>query len=149
MGCGWKGVKFPCSPSDFELSFEFPEYTYLEADITINEAGETGYPPIYIVRERGVVPQEAVSFKITAVPAGLSTASDATYDEDYSIGITQTQTYSLNPDEERVLFPFGLFDDSILEGNEAFKLELSNDDSGPQFVTGSNPFTIVTIVDND
>ena len=153
------------------IGFELPGYNYTEPrfEETIDEfyVSLTGRPengPIYLVKEDDVTSEQTflVSLQVTeSAPSGTQTA---TLGQDYGFGSLPGQTSLtevFRPFQQRIIFSFDLFTDTLSEGNEAFQASVSPEDTQDagdgnvvQFPTSRNPLTLrseifVTIVDDD
>ncbi len=131
-------------PTDIRIGFEFPDYSYPEASVTISDPSQPDFPPIYITKE-GTVSEQTFDIVISTI----SGVPPATFGVDYTIGVTRNQEFQFKPEDQRLLFPVVLFEDQEPENNEVFQLEVSNQLGGASFIPGDNPATIVTIVDTD
>ena len=147
------------------------QYTYIEPmfDRTIDEfdfippTNLTENGPIYLVKEDNVVSEQTFLVVITTtdtVPSG-SGFNQAQINVDYALGVVGTSRVLQFPAiSQRILFSFTLFNDTLLEGTEAFLVSSAADDStevdGTRFdVPGFNqptsvfPQTYVIIEDHN
>ncbi len=110
----------------------------------INAPDQTDFPPILITKN-GTLSEQTFDITVSALPG----SPPATFNVDYAIGAFTTQSFSLNPEDQEITFPFQLLDDEDPEGVERFQLQVSSQIGGTSFNPGGNTVTIVSIVDTD
>ena len=121
------------------IGFELPGYTYMEPmfEEIIDQfyISPTGLPvngPIYLAKENNVTSEQTflLSIQVTDSTPGLNIRS-ATLDADYRIASPgQTaRTLPFLATNDRIDFQFLLFPDTLPEGNEAFQLSVSPQDT--------------------
>ena len=125
----------------------------------------TGRPengPIFVVKENNVTSEQTFAISFLVIDSAPTNIQSATIDHDYRHGTRPGQRSTLElfqPFEQRIIFLFELFADTLPEGTEAFQVSVSpegiqNLGGGmvEQFPTSLMPLTLstevfVTIVD--
>ncbi len=101
-----------------------------------------GYPAIYLVKS-------IMSEQIFDVVVTLSSGGSATHNFDFIIGPSTRQMFDFPTSAERLLFPFQLFDDEILEGREEANLGIQQEEgSVADFDRSANVQTRLVIFDD-
>ncbi len=130
------------SVTDIEIGFEFSSYTYVEADVLVNDMSPPGYPAIYLVKS-------IMSEQIFEVVVTLSSGGSATPDEDFRTGEGNQQNFDFPTSAERLLFPFLLFDDANPELREEATLGVQEQTgSVADFDLAANFQTRIVILDD-
>ena len=116
------------------------------ADVAVAE-GDTASQPGQFVITRSAATGSALSaatISYTIVDAGSSAQTTATFGTDYTAARSGTISFAAGQTSATV--PFTVIGDTIAEGNETFRLQLSNPSTGGTIARGVGT---VTIVDND
>ncbi len=127
-----------------QIGFEFSSYTYTESDDVINDPTRTDVQSIYLIKSI----ESEQTFDIVVSTNVIAGAQDATHNIDYSIG-DDKYILEFGPNQERVLLPLTLFDDSLPEGPESAQLVISQQNgSVANFLLSVNA-TITLFIEDD
>ena len=125
-------------PTEIQIGFEFPEYTFLEQDANIST--------VFLIKEQDRVSEQTfeISIRSTDRPGSLA---PATLGVDYN---PASQMVIFRPDQQRFAVSLTLIDDDLLEETEDFRFEASRaSDTATPFRTGTNPETDIFILEDD
>ncbi len=132
-----------------EIGFQFPSYTYSEADDFIDESNPD-VVPIFLNKSRDSEQTFEIVVKASTggftPPLGNAEHGD---NKDYSIGPTDIQTFDFEPSENSIPLRMQILQDDLPEGREAARLvSLQVEGSVADFNPSPNANTIVFIDDD-
>ena len=112
---------------------------------------------VLLEKENGVVSEQTFDIVVTVTPNTPSQdilpaeRSMDGVDNDYTIGRSNFQVFTLEPDDQIVEFNFRVFGDDIAEGTEAFQATPAQRVGTPEFLgpTVLAPDTFILIEDDD
>ncbi len=132
-----------------EIGFQFPSYTYSEADGFIDE-NRRDVVPIFLNKSRDS--EQTFEVIVRASTGGFSGGvgnAEHGNDKDYSIGPSDIQIFDFNPSQNSIPLRMQIFQDDLPEGREAARLvSLQVEGSVADFNPGPNPNTIINIDDD-
>ncbi len=105
-----------------EIGFEFPSYTYSEADDFINEYNPD-VVPIFLRKSRNS--EQTFEIVVRASTGGFwfcGRVGNAEHGKDYSIGLFDFQIFDFGPSQRSIPLLMQILQDDIPEGREAARL---------------------------
>ncbi len=133
-----------------EIGFQFPSYTYSEADGFIGEINPN-VVPIFLNKSRAS--EQTFEIVVRASTGGFSGGlgnAEHGDDKDYSIGPTDIQRFDFYPSQNSIPLRMQIFQDDLPEVREAARLvSLQVEGSVADFNPSPNANTIVYIDDDE
>ncbi len=133
-----------------EIGFEFPSYTYSEADGFIGESNPN-VVPIFLNKSRAS--EQTFEIVIRASTGGFTPPlgnAEHGLDKDYIIGLTDIQWFHFYSSQDRLLLRMRILDNNLPEGREAAQLvSLQAEGSVADFNPSPNANTIINIDDDE
>ncbi len=136
-----------------EIGFEFPSYTYSEADGFIDESNPN-VVPIFLRKSRAS--EQTFEIVVRASTGGFTPPlGNAEHDKDYSIGYFDFQIFDFEPSQSSIPVRMQVFQDDLPEGMEgkgreaARLVSLQVEGSVADFNPSPNASTIIFIDDDE
>ncbi len=131
-----------------EIGFEFPSYTYSEADGFIDESNPNVVP---IFLRKSKASEQTFRIVVRASTGGFTPPlGNAEHDSDYSIGTTDIQWFLFDSSQDRLPVRMQIFQDNLPEGREAVRLvSFQVQGSVADFNPSPNANTIIYIDDDE
>ena len=118
------------------MSFEFSSYS-------VNETG-TGTFDINIIKQKDNATATENTYKLTVQLKSIS--SEMVTSQDFIANILELK---IRPNQEKVMYPVTILEDSVPEEEESFSLSISPIPNEVQWVNGDYVNTIIIIIDDD
>ena len=118
------------------MSFEFSSYS-------VNETG-TGTFDINIIKQKENATATENTYKLTVQLKSRS--SEMVTSQDFIANILERK---IRPNQEKVMYPVTILEDSVPEEEESFSLSISPIPNEVQWVNGDYVTTIIIIIDDD
>ena len=118
------------------MSFEFSSYS-------VNETG-TGTFAINIIKQKDNATATENTYKLTVQLKSIS--SEMVTSQDFIANILERK---IRPNQEKVMYPVTILEDSVPEEEESFSLSISPIPNEVQWVNGDYVTTIIIIIDDD
>ncbi len=130
-----------------EIGFQFPSYTYSEADGFIDESNPD-VVPIFLNKSRDS--EQTFEIVVRASTGGFTPPLwNAEHDRDYSIGVFDIRRFDFEPSQNSIPVLMQIFQDDLPEGREAARLvSLQVEGSVADFNPSPNANTIIFIDDD-